>query len=106
MFIIIYMLLEALLYALPYLKCKYEAYVLSETEGGKYEKIQEIGQSKTNNSIDNGNENENSGGPISQVIKVAIIIGFGILVFFTRQRNTRYENWMFSFLNFIIYIYI
>ncbi|XP_019416999.1 PREDICTED: uncharacterized protein LOC109328145 isoform X2 [Lupinus angustifolius] len=64
-----------------------EAYVVSETEGGKYEKIQEIGQSKTNNSNDNGNEN--SGGPINQVIKVAIIIGFGVLVLFTRQRNTR-----------------
>ncbi|CAL0320302.1 unnamed protein product [Lupinus luteus] len=64
-----------------------EAYVVSEIEGGKYEKIQEIEQSKTKSCNDNGNEN--SEGPINQVIKVAIIIGFGILVLFTRQRNTR-----------------
>ncbi|CDP03168.1 unnamed protein product [Coffea canephora] len=33
--------------------------------------------------------NDASGGLVGQVIKIAIIVGFGILVFFTRQREPR-----------------
>ncbi|TKY72792.1 hypothetical protein E2542_SST01537 [Spatholobus suberectus] len=43
-----------------------EAYVGTGTEGGKYEKIQEIKESKPKTSDNNGDEN--SGGPINQVI--------------------------------------
>ncbi|KAJ1439856.1 hypothetical protein SESBI_02078 [Sesbania bispinosa] len=43
---------------------KNEAYVGSGTEGSKYEKIQQIEESKTKTSDDNGDEN--SGGPINQ----------------------------------------
>ncbi|XP_027360173.1 uncharacterized protein LOC113868610 isoform X2 [Abrus precatorius] len=62
-------------------------YLATGTEGSKDEKIKEIKESKTKTSNDNGDES--SGGPINQVIKVAIIIGFGILVLLTRQRKRR-----------------
>ncbi|XP_050919119.1 uncharacterized protein LOC127136622 isoform X1 [Lathyrus oleraceus] len=67
---------------------KNAAYIETETDGSKYEKIQKIEESKTNIS-DDDNADENSGGPFNQVIKVAIIIGFGFLVLLTRQRNKR-----------------
>ncbi|XP_061362781.1 uncharacterized protein LOC133306471 isoform X2 [Gastrolobium bilobum] len=71
--------------SLDFSKIKNAAYVGTGTEGSKHEKIQEIEESKTNTSDDN--IDENSGGPINQVMKVAIIIGFGILVLLTRQRK-------------------
>ncbi|XP_020224044.1 uncharacterized protein LOC109806098 isoform X2 [Cajanus cajan] len=66
------------------------AYVGTGTEGSKYEKIQEIKESKPKTSADNGDEN--SGGPINQVVKVAIIIGFGLLVLVFRQRKRRMKK--------------
>ncbi|XP_020224047.1 uncharacterized protein LOC109806098 isoform X5 [Cajanus cajan] len=76
------------------------AYVGTGTEGSKYEKIQEIKESKPKTSADNGDEN--SGGPINQVVKVAIIIGFGLLVLVFRQRkrsNGERQKDVFNFLN-------
>nr|XP_023914093.1 uncharacterized protein LOC112025649 isoform X4 [Quercus suber] len=46
---------------------------------------QKIGKSKPENSEDI----ETSGGPVGQAIKVAIMLGFGILVLLTRKRNYR-----------------
>ncbi|KAG4990678.1 hypothetical protein JHK87_024135 [Glycine soja] len=57
------------------------------TEESEYEKIQETKESKPKTSDNNGDEN--SGGPFNQVVKVAIIIGFGLLVLLTRQRKRR-----------------
>ncbi|WJX28296.1 hypothetical protein P8452_17035 [Trifolium repens] len=68
------------------------AYIETGIEGSKYERIQNIEESKTNTSSDD-NGDENSGGPFNQVIRVAIIIGFGLLVLLTRQRKKRYENY-------------
>ncbi|CAK8531932.1 unnamed protein product [Lathyrus sativus] len=67
---------------------KNAAHIETVTDGSKYEKIHDIAKSKTHTS-DDDNGDENSGGPFNQVIKVAIIIGFGFLVLFTRQRNKR-----------------
>ncbi|KAL2340483.1 hypothetical protein Fmac_008423 [Flemingia macrophylla] len=66
------------------------AYVGTGTEGNKYEKILEIKESKTETSDNNGDEN--SRGPINQVVKVAIIIGFGLLVLVFRQRKRRMKK--------------
>lgn len=63
-------------------------YTETGTEVSKYEKLQDIEESKTNTSTDDKGD-ENSGGPFDQVIKVAIVIGFGLLVLFTRQRKKR-----------------
>ncbi|MED6167868.1 hypothetical protein PIB30_006839 [Stylosanthes scabra] len=57
-------------------------------KGSKYERIKESRGSRTRGSSDD-NADENSGGPVNQVIKVAIIVGFGILVLLTRQRKKR-----------------
>ncbi|KAK7329080.1 hypothetical protein VNO77_23226 [Canavalia gladiata] len=62
-----------------------KSYVGTGTEGSKNDKIQEIEESKTKNSDNRGDEN--SRGPINQVIKVAIIVGFGLLVLLTRERK-------------------
>ncbi|CAK8531934.1 unnamed protein product [Lathyrus sativus] len=70
---------------------KNAAHIETVTDGSKYEKIHDIAKSKTHTS-DDDNGDENSGGPFNQVIKVAIIIGFGFLVLFTRQRNKRKEK--------------
>ncbi|KAK4368690.1 hypothetical protein RND71_012482 [Anisodus tanguticus] len=43
---------------------------------------------KPRNQSDNSGENGSSG-PVRQVIKIALIVGFGILVLLTRQRETR-----------------
>ncbi|KAK7411944.1 hypothetical protein VNO78_03389 [Psophocarpus tetragonolobus] len=75
-------------------------YVGSGSEGSKYEKIQETKESKPKTSGDNGDEN--SGGPFNQVVKVAIILGFGLLVLLTRQRrksNGERQKDVFNFLN-------
>ncbi|XP_058758600.1 uncharacterized protein LOC131631843 isoform X2 [Vicia villosa] len=66
------------------------SYIKTEIDGSKYEKIQDIKESKINTFDDN--EDENSGGPFNQVIKVAIIMGFGLLVLLTRQRNKRKDK--------------
>ncbi|XP_058758601.1 uncharacterized protein LOC131631843 isoform X3 [Vicia villosa] len=66
------------------------SYIKTEIDGSKYEKIQDIKESKINTFDDN--EDENSGGPFNQVIKVAIIMGFGLLVLLTRQRNKRRKD--------------
>uniref|UniRef100_A0A0R0IAS4 Uncharacterized protein n=1 Tax=Glycine max TaxID=3847 RepID=A0A0R0IAS4_SOYBN len=60
------------------------------TEESEYEKIQETKESKPKTSDNNGDEN--SGGPFNQVVKVAIIIGFGLLVLLTRQRKRRMKK--------------
>ncbi|XP_045789926.1 nucleolar protein dao-5 isoform X2 [Trifolium pratense] len=70
---------------------KNEAYIETGIEESKYERIENIEESKTNTS-DDDNGDENSGGPFNQVIKVAIIIGFGLLVLLTRQRKKRKEK--------------
>ncbi|KAK2395537.1 putative replication factor C subunit [Trifolium repens] len=70
---------------------KNAAYIETGIEGSKYERIQNIEESKTNTSSDD-NGDENSGGPFNQVIRVAIIIGFGLLVLLTRQRKKRKEK--------------
>ncbi|KAG5132987.1 hypothetical protein JHK82_024175 [Glycine max] len=70
------------------------------TEESEYEKIQETKESKPKTSDNNGDEN--SGGPFNQVVKVAIIIGFGLLVLLTRQRkrsNGDRQKDVFNFLN-------
>ncbi|KAI5445859.1 hypothetical protein KIW84_013911 [Lathyrus oleraceus] len=64
-----------------------EARIFAKIENLK----KKIEESKTNIS-DDDNADENSGGPFNQVIKVAIIIGFGFLVLLTRQRNKRKEK--------------
>ncbi|KAL1363702.1 uncharacterized protein LOC107478820 isoform X1 [Arachis duranensis] len=61
------------------------------TKGSKHERIKESRGSTTRGSSAD-NADENSGGPVNQVIKVAIIVGFGILVLLTRQRKKRCEN--------------
>ncbi|XP_004488038.1 uncharacterized protein [Cicer arietinum] len=67
---------------------KNATYIGTGTEGSKYEKVQDILESKTT-TASNNNGDENSGGPFDQVIKAAIIIGFGLLVLLTRQRKKR-----------------
>ncbi|XP_012574189.1 uncharacterized protein [Cicer arietinum] len=72
-------------------KEKNATYIGTGTEGSKYEKVQDILESKTT-TASNNNGDENSGGPFDQVIKAAIIIGFGLLVLLTRQRKKRKEK--------------
>uniref|UniRef100_A0A0R0GAK9 Uncharacterized protein n=1 Tax=Glycine max TaxID=3847 RepID=A0A0R0GAK9_SOYBN len=67
-----------------------EANAGTGTEEGEYEKIRETKESKPKTSDNNGDEN--SGGPFNQVVKVAIIIGFGLLVLLTRQRKRRMKK--------------
>eukprot|EP00256_Glycine_max_P056211 XP_014623689.1 uncharacterized protein LOC100780338 isoform X4 [Glycine max] len=77
-----------------------EANAGTGTEEGEYEKIRETKESKPKTSDNNGDEN--SGGPFNQVVKVAIIIGFGLLVLLTRQRkrsNGEGQKDVFNFLN-------
>ncbi|KAG5060088.1 hypothetical protein JHK87_001117 [Glycine soja] len=64
-----------------------KANVGTRTEEGQYEKIWETKESKLNTSDNNGDEN--SRGPFNQVVKVAIIIGFGLIVILTKQRKRR-----------------
>ncbi|CAJ1975815.1 unnamed protein product [Sphenostylis stenocarpa] len=66
------------------------AHVGTGTEGSKYEKILDIKESKPKTSDNSGDEN--SGGPFNQVVKVAIIVGFGLLVLLTRQRRKRMKK--------------
>ncbi|KAI4344505.1 hypothetical protein L6164_011723 [Bauhinia variegata] len=54
------------------------------TEVSHHGEIHKIEESKSKNSDD-----KISAGPVNQVIKVAIIVGFGILVLLTRQRKSR-----------------
>ncbi|XP_047157469.1 uncharacterized protein LOC124828253 isoform X1 [Vigna umbellata] len=77
-----------------------EAHVGTRTEGSKHEKMVKIKDSKPKTSDNNGDEN--SGGPFNQVVKVAIIIGFGLLVLLTRKRrksNGERQRDVFNFLN-------
>ncbi|XP_047157477.1 uncharacterized protein LOC124828253 isoform X2 [Vigna umbellata] len=67
-----------------------EAHVGTRTEGSKHEKMVKIKDSKPKTSDNNGDEN--SGGPFNQVVKVAIIIGFGLLVLLTRKRRKRMKK--------------
>ncbi|XP_014502286.1 uncharacterized protein LOC106762747 isoform X2 [Vigna radiata var. radiata] len=67
-----------------------EAHVGTGTERSKHEKRVEIKDSKPKTSDNNGDEN--SGGPFNQVVKVAIIIGFGLLVLLTRKRRKRMKK--------------
>nr|XP_007138733.1 hypothetical protein PHAVU_009G232800g [Phaseolus vulgaris]ESW10727.1 hypothetical protein PHAVU_009G232800g [Phaseolus vulgaris] len=78
-----------------------EAHVGTGSEGSKHEKIVEIKESEPKTSDNNGDEN--SRGPFNQVVKVAIIIGFGLLVLLTRKRRKsngeRQRDDVFNFLN-------
>ncbi|XP_017419848.1 uncharacterized protein LOC108329952 isoform X2 [Vigna angularis] len=67
-----------------------ESHVGTGTEGSKHEKMVKIKDSKSKTSDNNGDEN--SGGPFNQVVKVAIIIGFGLLVLLTRKRRKRMKK--------------
>ncbi|XP_027902018.1 uncharacterized protein LOC114162359 isoform X3 [Vigna unguiculata] len=67
-----------------------EAHVGTGTEGSKHERKVETKDSKPKTSDNNGDEN--SGGPFNQVVKVAIIVGFGLLVLLTRKRRKRMKK--------------
>ncbi|CAI8589860.1 unnamed protein product [Vicia faba] len=75
----------------PFENSENAACIETGTDGSKHEKIHDIEESKTKTSVDD-NGDENSGGPFNQVIKVAIILGFGLLVLLTRQRNKRRKD--------------
>ncbi|XP_027902021.1 uncharacterized protein LOC114162359 isoform X6 [Vigna unguiculata] len=78
-----------------------EAHVGTGTEGSKHERKVETKDSKPKTSDNNGDEN--SGGPFNQVVKVAIIVGFGLLVLLTRKR--RKSLWILLMKSFFITYY-